>query len=109
MAGDDVAGGGSAGGFMLCLVRAAVAEGVGRRRLTRGLQIIENGLVLVEADGAGVGADESLIEDAARSWLNFSSSSACNMRADFGGGRNLIEGDFAFLTLEPEFFAKGGQ
>lgn len=81
-----------------------------RRSFAAGLKIIGDGLLFVESDDAGVGADKSLVEDAAGQLGEFVFFKGLqHPRADFGGLGNLVKSDFALLALAPQIFAEGRQ
>ena len=74
------------------------------------LQVVGNGLIFVEANAAGVGADEALVEDASGQLVELILFQRLQHAGpDLGGGGNLLQCDFALLALQFQFFAKGRQ
>jgi hypothetical protein len=75
--------------------------------LAQGGEIIGYGFFFVEADLAGVGADETLIEDAAGKLVKvFFFDGAEHAGADFGGVGDSVEGDATLLALFAKFFSE---
>jgi len=75
--------------------------------LAQGEEIIGDGFLLVKADLAGVGADETLVEDAAGELVKaFVLDSAQHAVADFGGGGDGVERDAALLALFAKFLSE---
>jgi hypothetical protein len=74
------------------------------------LQIVGDGLILIESNRAGVGADEAFVENAPGQLgeLVFFERLK-HARADLGRRRNLVESDFALLALKLQFFPEGWQ
>jgi len=73
-------------------------------------EIVGDGLLFVEADVAGVGADESFIEDAAGKLIEvFFFEGAEHAGADFCGVGNGVEFDAALFALFTKFFPERAQ
>ena len=73
-------------------------------------QVVGNGLIFVEANATGIGADEALVEDAPRQLVELILFQRLqHARPDFGGAGNLLQRDFALFALQLQFFAKGRQ
>jgi hypothetical protein len=83
-------------------------NGVGRKLiLARGLEIVRYGFFLVEADLAGVGADETFIEDAARELVKvFVFEGTQHAGADFCGLGDGVEIESALFALFAKFFSE---
>ena len=78
--------------------------------LTQSGEIIGDRFFFVEADLAGVGPDESFIEDATGKLVEvFLFERAKHANADFGGVGNGIESEAALLALLAKFFSEGSQ
>ena len=76
----------------------------------QGEEVVGESLFFVEANLAGVGADETFIEDAAGKLVEvFVLEGAQHAGADFGGVGDGIEGEAALLALFAKFFSKGSQ
>lgn len=76
--------------------------------LARGGEIVRYGFFFVEADLAGVGADESLIEDAAGEQVKvFVLEGAQHAGADFCGLGDGLEIEPALFALFAKFFSEG--
>ena len=91
---------------------AITADGfdLDRRTVAGGFQVVGDSLVFINAEGAGVGADKSLVENAAGELAEFFLLQGLeHAGADLGGGGNLLERDFALFAFELEFFAEGRQ
>ncbi len=74
----------------------------------QGGEIVGYGFFLVEADLAGVGADEPLIENTAGKLVEvFFLEGAQHARTNFGGVGNGLERKAALLTLLAKFFSEG--
>lgn len=108
VAGDNWRG----GGFLL----AGRSVEIGEDRLllnlafAQGCEIIGDGFFFIEADLAGVGADESFIEDAAGELIEvFVFEGAQHAGADFGGVGDGIEREAALLALLAKFFSERSQ
>ena len=70
--------------------------------LVQGGEIIGNGFFFIEANLAGVGADEPFVENAAGELLEFFFfQGAQHAGADFGGARNGFERDATLFALLP--------
>jgi hypothetical protein len=128
IAGAVVAGGGAVAGKVVAgkvVARKSVAGKLGRGdrgdfkrgsrdsgvlelALAQGCEIVRYGFVFVKADLAGVGADETFIEDAAGELVEvFVFEGAQHAGADFRGGGDGLEFDAAQLALLAKFFSKG--
>jgi len=76
--------------------------------LAQGEEIIGDGFLLVKADLAGVGADETFIEDAAGKLIEvFLFQRAQHAGVDFRGIGDGIEIEAALLALFAKFFPEG--
>ncbi len=76
--------------------------------LAQGSEIVGDGFLFVESDLAGVGADETLVEDAAGKLVKvFVLEGAQHARADFGSAGDGVERDAALLALFAKFLSKG--
>jgi hypothetical protein len=76
--------------------------------LTRGRKIVGHRFFLIKADLAGVGADETFVENAAGELIEaFVFEGAQHAGADFRGVGDGIEFDAAQLALLAKFFSKG--
>ena len=93
--------------------RSALAGGDFRRhgrRVAGSLQILGNGLVFIEAEAAGIGADKALVEDASRQLVELIFLQRLqHAGADLSGAGNLLQGDLALFAFLFQFFAKGRQ
>ena len=77
------------------------------RRLVGRVQVIGNCLFFVDAEVPGVGANITLVEDAAGKHVEvFLFEGAKQARPNLGSGRNLVERDTTRLALPPEAFAE---
>jgi hypothetical protein len=75
--------------------------------LAQGGEIIGDGFFFVEADLAGVGADKTLVEDAAGKLIKvFFFDGAEHAGADFGGVGDSVEGDAPLLALFAKFVSE---
>lgn len=73
-------------------------------------QIVGNGLFFVEADAAGIGANESFVEDTAGQLAELVLFERLkHARSNLRGGGNLLQGDGALFAFALQFFAKGRQ
>jgi hypothetical protein len=73
-------------------------------------EVVGNGFFLVETDLAGVGADETLIEDSAGKLVKvFVFQSTEHARADFCGIGDGVEREAALLALLAKFFSERSQ
>jgi len=80
------------------------------RGVAGSFEVIGNGLIFVEANEAGIGADEALVEDAAGQLVEFIFFQGLqHAGADFGGDGDFLERDLALFALQFQFFAKGRQ
>jgi hypothetical protein len=76
----------------------------------QGGEIVGDGFLFVEADLAGIGAYETLIEDAAGKLVEvFVFEGAQHARADLGGIGDGVERDAALLALFAKFISKRSQ
>ena len=76
--------------------------------LAQGGKVIGDNFFFVEADLAGVGADETFVEDAAGELVEMLVlNGAEHAGADFRGGGDGVERDAAPLTLLTKFFSEG--
>ena len=72
-----------------------------------GLQVVGDRLLLVNADVLGVGADISLVEDAAGERFElFIFQGAEQASPNLGGGGDVVEGDVPQLPLATQPFAE---
>ena len=73
-------------------------------------QVFGNGLIFVQANAAGIGADKALVEDASRQLVELIFfQGPQHARPDLGGVGNLLQCDLALFALLFQFFAKGRQ
>src|SRR5579863_6111480 len=103
---------GGYGGLAICGWGARIGEILLGRNLTAVQcgEIVGDGFLFVEADVAGVGADESFIEDAAGKLVEvFFFEGAEHAGADFCGVGNGIEFDAALFALFAKFFPERAQ
>ncbi len=78
-----------------------------RRRFLHGLQIAGNGLLLVNPDVLGIGANIALVEDTAGQEIElFLFQGAEQASANLGGGGDFVEGDTPHLALATQSFAE---
>ena len=83
---------------------------VGRCAFARGLEVIDDRLVLVDPHAARIGADESLIEDPARKLAELIVLQRVeHARADLGSERDLVQCDRSLLSFRFQLLAKGRQ
>src|SRR5580693_1782074 len=83
-------------------------NGLGRNlALAQGCEVIGDGLLFVEADLAGVGADKTFVEDAAGKLIEvFLFDGTEHAGTDFGGVGDGVERDAALLALFAKFFSE---
>jgi hypothetical protein len=80
------------------------------RGVAGSFEVLGNGLIFIEANEAGIGADKALIEDASGQLIEpILFQCLQHARADLGGAGNLLQCDLALLALQFQFFAKGRQ
>jgi len=78
-----------------------------RRSFAGSFEVVGDGLIFVDREVAGVGSNESFIKDAAGELVEFFFfESAQHAGADFGGKRNIVEGDVALLALFAKAFSE---
>jgi hypothetical protein len=78
--------------------------------LAQGGQVVGDGFLFVEADLAGVGADETLVEYASRKLVKvFLFQGTQHARADFGGVGDGVERKSALFALFAKFFSERSQ
>ena len=76
-------------------------------RLAEACEIVSDGLFGVQSEMLGVGADESLVEDAAGKNVEmFFFDGLKHARADLSDVRNLVEREFFLLARLAEFVAE---
>ena len=76
--------------------------------LAQGGEVIGDGIVFIESDVAGVGADETFVENAAGKLVKaFVLEGAEHAGADLSGVGDGVERDAAVLALLAKFFSEG--
>lgn len=81
-----------------------------RKSFARGLEVVGDGLLFVEPHAAGVGANESLVKNAAGQLVELLLFQRLeHAGADFGRRRDLLERDGALLAFFFQLFAEGRQ
>ena len=76
-------------------------------RLAQASEVVRDGLFVVQSEMLGIGANESLVEDAAGELVEmFFFDGLEHARADLGDVRNVIEREFFLLARFAEFVAE---